>query len=84
MGWHGLAASFTAMHSKGIVDQDIHLDNLLESVDRRSWVKTDMGNATWVKVQPLEEHFTELPFPMQALLVSALPGMLWCVLMFGC
>ncbi len=64
VGWHGLAAGFTHMHSKGIVDQDIHLDNLLESVDRRSWVKTDMGNATWVKVQPLEEHFTELPFPM--------------------
>ena len=32
------------MHSKGVVDQDIHLGNMLCTADERVWKKSDLGN----------------------------------------
>jgi len=52
------------MHSKGIVDQDIHMKNLLVSLDGKLWVKTDLGNAAWCLQQTPEQPPTQIAFPM--------------------
>ena len=37
------------MHSKGVVDQDLHAGNVLLSRDGQSLVKTDLGSAVWAE-----------------------------------
>ncbi len=64
VGWHGIFAGLLHMHCIGIVDQDIHLGNLLQSLDGKLWVKADLGNAVWCLEQTPEGAPTRVPFPM--------------------
>lgn len=50
VGFHGLVAGIAHMHSKGLVDQDIHSGNIMRTLDGCSWVKADLGSAAWVEV----------------------------------
>ena len=56
MGFQALAAGMAAIHSKGLVDQDVHAGNVLLSSDGCTWVKADLGNAVWTR-------FGEMPAP---------------------
>ena len=51
------------MHSMGIVDYDIHLGNLLVSLDGRLWKKADLGNAAFnqMRMHPPSSPFPGLP-----------------------
>ncbi len=49
MGFQGLAAGVAHMHSKGVVDQDLHAGNVLLSQDGQSLIKTDLGSAVWAE-----------------------------------
>lgn len=64
VGWQGIFAGLAHMHYKGIVDQDIHLGNLLVSLDSKRWVKVDLGNAAWCLQQTPEQEPTKIFFPM--------------------
>lgn len=66
VGWQGVFAGLHHMHAKGIVDQDIHLDNLLQSLDGKQWVKADLGNAAFCRIQPQNDPkcLTFLDFPL--------------------
>ena len=66
------------MHYKGIVDQDIHLGNLLVSLDSKRWVKVDLGNAAWCLEQTPEQEPTKIFFPMWV------TGSCCCVLLCNC
>ena len=58
VGFQGLAAGISYMHSRGLVDQDLHAGNVLQSADGQSLVKADLGNAAWAEVngQPNKLH----------------------------
>ena len=45
VGFQGVAAALTHMHSKRIVDQDMFPGNVLRTLDGSRWVKIDLGNA---------------------------------------
>lgn len=63
VGFQGVFSGLRHMHENGIVDQDIHLNNLLQSLDGRAWVKADLGNAAFCRLQPAN-HPDHLDFPM--------------------
>ena len=50
VGFQGRAAGLAHMHSKGLVDQDLHSGNVLQSLDGCTSVKADLGSAVWVEV----------------------------------
>lgn len=50
VGFQGLAAGISHMHAKGLVDQDLHTRNVLQSTDGQAFVKVDLGNAAWVEI----------------------------------
>ena len=64
VGWHGLSGGIAHMHDQGIIDHDIHLNNLLLSACGKLWVKTDLGNAAWCMVQPEGTEPTFIDFPL--------------------
>lgn len=45
-----LAAGLAALHRKDIVDQDIHMGNILCSQDGTMWKKADLGNSARTKI----------------------------------
>ena len=45
VGFHGVAAAVAHMHRKGIVDQDLHMGNILLNLGGTAMVKADLGNA---------------------------------------
>ena len=45
VGFAGMFAGVAYMHSKGIVDQDLHPGNILLSLDASTLVKADLGAA---------------------------------------
>ena len=51
VGFQGVAAGLAHIHSKGIVHQDIHSGNVLQSLDGCSWTVADLGSAVWAEVK---------------------------------
>lgn len=49
VGFQGVAAGLAHIHSKGIVDQDVHAGNIMSSLDGKAWVKADLGSAVWLQ-----------------------------------
>ncbi|KAL3148088.1 Serine/threonine-protein kinase stk11 [Trebouxia sp. C0009 RCD-2024] len=76
VGFHSVAAGLAHMHSKGLVDQDLHAGNVLQTLDGSGWVKADLGNAVPLELygQPNRIHWgmcaenTESPEVAQSLL----------------
>ena len=50
VGFQGVASGLAYIHSKGMVDQDLHSNNILQKLDGSAWVKIDLGNAVDVEV----------------------------------
>lgn len=63
MDWLLALRTCTSTCTRGIVDHDIHLGNLLLSLDGHLWKKADLGNAAWCMLQPDEHAPTFLSFP---------------------
>ena len=51
-----VASALAQLHSKGIVHQDLHSDNILQSLDGLQYKVSDLGNAEFCQVdgQPNE------------------------------
>ena len=45
-----VAAGLEALHGKSIVDQDIHMGNILCSQDGTTWKKADLGYSARTKI----------------------------------
>ena len=45
-----VAAGLDALHCKDVVDQDIHMGNILRSQDGSMWKKADLGNSARTKI----------------------------------
>ena len=50
MGFYEIASALNHMHSRDIVDQDIHRGNILISGGKPIWKKGDLGSAARWKV----------------------------------
>lgn len=50
IGFQGLAAGLSHIHSKGFVDQDLFPGNVLQTADGSACVKADFGNAAALMV----------------------------------
>ena len=44
-----LASALDCIHSRGLVHQDLHASNILQTLDGSEWRLADFGNAAWVK-----------------------------------
>ena len=56
-----VAAALTRLHSKGIVHQDLHSDNVLQALDGQQYKVSDLGNAAF---QEVDGQPNMLPFSM--------------------
>ena len=46
-----LASALACMHEHGLVHQDLHPNNVLQTLDGTEWRITDFGNAAWMTQQ---------------------------------